>query len=388
MLRIMSAHNNIKAALMAALALLLTNCSGSREPPASQSVVGRLDSDNTEKILNVYNWADYIEPSIIPTFEQEYGIKVNYDVFNSSEVMETKLLTGHSNYDLVVSSDYFLGRQIKTGVYQKLDKSQLPNLRNVDAEVARDLALYDPGNQYAVDYNWLITTGLGYNVGKIKARMADAPVDSWRLIYDPAVVSKFKDCGVSVLDSPGDVIMTVLVFLGKDPNSESVEDLNAAEQALKAIRPYVRYLDSTRYIEDLANGETCLALGWSMDVTRSRDRAKQASNDQSIVFSIPLEGSVTIMDVFAIPVDAPHARNAHLFLNYMLRPDVAAKNSMGLNVANSVPGSASMMRESLRNDPGVYPPPEVRAKLVLGRAKSQEYMRRMTRAWTRFKTGT
>jgi putrescine transport system substrate-binding protein len=356
MLRIMSAHNNIKAALMAALALLLTNCSGSREPPASQSVVGRLDSDNTEKILNVYNWADYIEPSIIPTFEQEYGIKVNYDVFNSSEVMETKLLTGHSNYDLVVSSDYFLGRQIKTGVYQKLDKSQLPNLRNVDAEVARDLALYDPGNQYAVDYNWLITTGLGYNVGKIKARMADAPVDSWRLIYDPAVVSKFKDCGVSVLDSPGDVIMTVLVFLGKDPNSESVEDLNAAEQALKAIRPYVRYLDSTRYIEDLANGETCLALGWSMDVTRSRDRAKQASNDQSIVFSIPLEGSVTIMDVFAIPVDAP--------------------------------GSASMMRESLRNDPGVYPPPEVRAKLVLGRAKSQEYMRRMTRAWTRFKTGT
>jgi putrescine transport system substrate-binding protein len=392
MLTVMPAKKAL-GVLLITFVLLVSGCSGSNsQQPAQVSTATKSLASGTagspDKVLNIYNWADYMDSSVIPAFEKEYGIKVNYDVFNSNEVLETKLLTGHSNYDLVVPSAYFLGRQIKAGVYQKLDKSWLPNLRNVDAEVARDLAVYDPGNQYAVDYVWLVTTGLGYNVGKIRARMADAPVHSWRLIYDPAVVSKFQDCGVSVLDSPVNVISTTLVFLGKDPNSESVEDLNAAEQVLKTIRPYVRYVDSTRYIEDLANGETCLALGWSMDVTRSRDRAKEASNGQSIVFSIPSEGSMTALDVFAIPIDAPHPRNAHLFLNYMLRPEVAAKNSMGLNIANSIPGSAPMLSESLRNDPGVYPPPEVRAKLVLETVKSQEYMRRLTRAWTRFKTGT
>jgi putrescine transport system substrate-binding protein len=379
--------------LLTALVVLICGCSGSKPQQSTQASAATQSSagitpGSADKVLNLYNWADYIDPSALSGFEQEYGIKVNYDVFNSSEVLETTLLTGHSNYDLVVASDYFLQRQIAAGVYQKLDKSQLPNLRNVAAEVARKLATYDPGNQYAVDYTWLITTGLGYNAGKIKARMTDAPVGSWRLIYDPAVVSKFKDCGVSLLDSPAEVFATVLVFLGKNPNSESVEDLNAAEQALKAIRPYLRYLDSRRYIEDLATGETCLALGWSMDVTRARDRAKEASSGQSIAFSIPFEGSMTSLDAFAIPVDAPHARNAHLFLNYMLRPEVAARNSMQLDIANSIPGSAPMMSESLRNDPGVFPPPEVRAKLVLGVVKSQEYMRRLTRAWTRVKTGT
>jgi putrescine transport system substrate-binding protein len=379
--------------LLTALVVLICGCSGSEPQQSTQASAAaessaRVTPGSADKVLNLYNWADYMDPSALSAFEQEYGIKVNYDVFNSSEVLETTLLTGHSNYDLVVASDYFLQRQIAAGVYQKLDKSQLPNLRNVAAEVARKLATYDPGNQYAVDYTWLITTGLGYNSGKIKARMTDAPVGSWRLIYDPAVVSRFEDCGVSLLDSPAEVFATVLVFLGKNPNSESVEDLNAAVQALQAIRPYVRYLDSRRYIEDLATGETCLALGWSMDVTRARDRAKAASSGQSVVFSIPVEGSMTSLDAFAIPVDAPHSRNAHLFLNYMLRPEVAARNSMHLAIANSIPASAPMLSESLRNDAGVYPPPDVRAKLVMGVVKSQEYTRRLTRAWTRVKTGT
>jgi putrescine transport system substrate-binding protein len=379
--------------LLTALVVLFSGCSGSesQQPApvdaATESSVGRA-ARSGGKVLNIFNWADYIDPSVIVAFEQEYGIEVNYDVFNASEVLETKLLTGHSNYDLVVPSDYFLQRQIGAGVYQKLDKSLLPNLKNVDAEVARRLAVYDPGNQYAVNYTWLITTGLGYNVEKIQARMADAPVGSWRLIYDPGVVSRFEDCGVSLLDSPSEVIATMLVFLGKNPNSESLEDLNAAERALKAIRPYVRYLDSRRYIEDLASGETCLALGWSMDVMRSRKRAKEASSGHNVAFAIPSEGSMTSMDVFAIPVDAPHPRNAHLFLNYMLRPAVAARISTQLRIANSVPASAPLMSESLRNDPGVYPPPEVRAKLVLGVVKSQEYTRRLNRAWARIKTGT
>ena len=372
--------------LLAALVVLISGCSGS-EPPQPTQLEGATQS-SARQILNIYNWADYIDPSVIAAFEHEYGIKVHYDVFNSSEVLETKLLTGHSNYDVVVPSDYFLQRQIGAGVYQKLDKSLLPNLPNVDVEVAQRLAAYDPGNQYGISYTWLITTGLGYNVDKIRARMSDAPVGSWRLIYDPGVVSRFADCGVSLLDSPDEVVGTVLIFLGRNPNSESVEDLKAAEQALRAIRPYVRYLDSRRYIDDLASGETCLALGWSMDVMRSRDRAKEASSDQSVAFAIPSEGSLTSMDVFAIPVDAPHVRNAHLFLNFMLRSEVAAQTSTYLRIANSVPGSASMMPESLRNDPGVYPPPEVRAKLLLGKVKSQEYMRRLTRAWTRVKTGT
>ncbi|HXR18401.1 MAG TPA: polyamine ABC transporter substrate-binding protein [Steroidobacteraceae bacterium] len=376
--------------LSACLALAITGCSqGSKPPPERGPTAGTVSGAamGSEKVVNVYNWADFIAPSVISAFQKEYGIQVNYDVFDSNDQLETKLLTGHANYDVVVPGGGFLERGIKAGVYQKLDKAQLPNLKNLDPEVTRGMAVYDPDNQYAVDYTWLTTTGIGYDVAKIRARMADAPVDSWRMLYEPAVLGKFQDCGVTVLDAPDDVLSTVLAFLGKDPNSESAEDLKAAERVLLSIRPYIRYVDSTRYVEELANGGICLALGWSGDVTQARDRANEAANGVELAYSIPREGSVNIFNVLAIPADAPHPRNAHLFINYLLRPDVAAKNTNASKYASGVADAVPLLNDTLRNDPGVYPPPEVRAKLAPERAKSQQFTRLLNRTWTRFKTG-
>lgn len=367
-------------AVLLASVLIVAGCSGG----ASSGSGGGPSS--SAKVVNVYNWSDYIDPTVLAAFEKEYGIHVNYDVFDSNEVLETRLLAGHTNYDVVVPSGPFLERQIAAGVYRKLDKSLLPNLKNVDPEIARATAVYDPGNQYAVDYMW-VTSGPGYNTAKIEARMPDAPVDSWRILYDPSVVSKFADCGVSILDAPSEVVGTVLLYLGKDPNSESIADLQAAEKVLTAIRPYIRYVHSSRYINDLANGDICLALGWSGDVKMARDRARQAGKGIDIAYSIPKEGAVRNFDMLAIPADAPHPVNAHLFINYLLRPDVAAKNSNLVEYANSVAGSLPLLRESVRDDRGIYPPPSVLAKLVPERAKSQAFTRLLTRMWTRFKTG-
>jgi putrescine transport system substrate-binding protein len=339
----------------------------------------------SEPVLNVYNWSDYIQPAVISDFEKEYGIHVNYDVFDSNEILETKLLTGHTNYDIVVPSGAFLERQLQADIYQKLDKSLLPNLRNVDPQVARATALYDPGNQYNVDYMW-ITSGVGYNVAEVRARMPDAPLDSWRMIFDPAVVSKFADCGVSILDAPSEVVGTVLLYLGRNPNSNSPEDLQAAEQALHRIRPYIRYVDSSRYIDNLANGDICLVLGWSGDIKQARDRAHEAGKGD-IAYSIPREGAMSNYDVLAIPADAPHVRNAHLFINYLLRPDVAARNSELIKYANALSPDIQPLDQAVRDDPGVYPPPEVRARLVPERPRPADYQRLLTRMWTRFKTG-
>jgi putrescine transport system substrate-binding protein len=375
--------------LSAALALAIAGCSGSSDT-APKDRSGHTDARGTaagaEQVVNVYNWADFIEPSVLTGFEKEYGVKVNYDVFDSTEVLETKLLVGHSGYDVVFPSGAFLEREIQADVYQKLDKAQLPNLKNLDPDVNRTMSTSDPGNQYAVDYMWLTTTGIAYDIPKIKARMADAPVDSWRVLFEPALVAKFKDCGVTVLDAPLDVLASVLIFLGKDPNSESREDLQAVERVLVSIRPYIRYADSVRYISDLANGDICLALGWSGDVTQARRRAKEAGKDVQLGYSIPTEGAIVGFDALAIPADAPHPRNAHLFINYLLRPEVAAKNSNAISYANPVPASLALLEEGLRSDPNVYPPPEVRARVVTERPKSQGFNRLLMRTWTRFKT--
>jgi putrescine transport system substrate-binding protein len=357
--------------------LSLAGCSGSG---------GSSPSAGSEKVLNVYNWSDYIDPSVITDFEKEYGIHVNYDVFDSNEVLETRLLAGNTNYDVVVPSGPFLERQIKAGVYRKLDKSLLPNLKNVDPRVSSATALYDPGNQYAVDYMW-ITSGPGYNVAMVKQRMPDAPVDSWRMFYDPAVVSRFKDCGVSILDAPTEVVGTVLIYLGKDPNSQSPADLSAAAKVLMAIRPYIRYVHSSRYIDDLANGEICLALGWSGDVKQARDRAREAGKPIDLAYSIPKEGAIENFDMLAIPADAPHPTNAHLFINYLLRPEVAARNSNLVKYANGLADSSPFLSAGVRDDPGVYPPPQVLATLIPERAKTPEFTRLLVRMWTRFKTG-
>jgi putrescine transport system substrate-binding protein len=358
--------------------LAAAGCSGPKAqgPQASES----------EKVLNVYNWSDYIQPSVITDFEQEYGIRVNYDVFDSNEILETKLLTGHTNYDVVAPSGPFLERQIQADIYQKLDKSQLPNLKNVDPDVARAEALYDPGNLYSVDYMW-ITSGVGYNKAEIRARMADAPVDSWRMVFDPALVSHFQDCGVSILDAPSEVVATVLLYIGRNPTSNSFEDLKAAEAVLKAMRPYVRYVDSSRYIDNLANGDICLAMGWSGDVKQAHDRAAEAGKGVDLAYAIPTEGAIANYDVMAIPADAPHVHNAHLFINFLLRPDIAARNSNLIKYANAVIPSIQPLDQAVVSDPGVYPPPEVRARLTPERPRPPEYQRLLTRMWTRFKTG-
>jgi putrescine transport system substrate-binding protein len=354
-------------------------------PAATAPAPAPVETD-AEKVLNVYNWSDYIDPTVIEDFQKETGITVKYDVFDSNEVLETKLLAGSTGYDIVVPSASFLERQIKAGVFQKLDKSKIPNLKNQDPVLTAQIARHDPGNEHAVNYLWG-TSGVGYNEAKIKAAMPDAPVDSFAMFYDPKVVSKFKDCGVSILDAPSEVVGTVLIYLGKEANSENPEDLAAAEKVLTSIRPYVKYINSSKYIEDLANGEICLALGWSGDVLQARDRAAEAGNNVVVKYLIPKEGAVMFFDMLAIPKDAKHVLNAHLFIDYLLRPDVAARNTNFVNFANSNAASFELVNEDIRNDPGIYPAEAIKPKLVPDLAETAQFTRLLTRSWTRFKTG-
>jgi putrescine transport system substrate-binding protein len=376
--------------MLAALAALVAfGCGKKPEAPVAGDAAGTAGSGaggTEEKVLNVYNWSDYIDPQVIEDFQKETGITVRYDVFDSNEVLETKLLTGNSGYDVVVPSAYFLERQVKAGVFRKLDKALLPNLANLDPELVSRAAGHDPGNEHGVVYMWG-TTGIGYDAGKVKAIMADAPVDSWRLVFDPAVVSRFKDCGVSVLEDPTDMVGTMLLFLGKDPNSQSEADLKLAEQALLAIRPYIRQITSAQYIDGLANGELCIAVGYSGDVLQARDRAAEAGKPVDIRFSIPKEGALMWFDTLAIPADAKHPGNAHLFIDYLLRPEVAARNSDFVNYANANAKATALVNEELRNDPGIYPSPETKARLQPNLSKSAEFTRLLNRAWTRFTTG-
>jgi putrescine transport system substrate-binding protein len=363
------------------LGVALAGCGGGAKSPASQA-----GGESQEKVLNVYNWSDYIDPTVLAEFTRKTGIKVNYDVFDSNPVLETKMLTGHTNYDIVVPSAPFLQRQISAGVFQKLDKSKLPNLKNLDPDMLKRIAVYDPDNEHSVPYMW-VTSGPGYNVAKIKERLPDAPVDSLGMIYDPKVVSKFQDCGVSMLDEASEVVGSVLIYLGKDPRSSSPEDLQAAENALMAIRPYLRYIHSSRYIDDLANGETCLALGWSGDIKQARDRAREAGKGIEIDYHIPKEGTIMNFDMLAVPADAPHRQNAFEFINFLLEPEVAAKNTDLVKYANVNTASTSLLNEAVRNDPNIYPPADILAKLVPEPPRTSQYNRLLTRMWTRFKTG-
>jgi putrescine transport system substrate-binding protein len=339
-----------------------------------------------EKVLNIYNWSDYIAPDILPAFEKEFGIKVHYDVFDANTVLQTKLLTGHTGYDIVVPSSNFMALQIKAGVFRKLDKALLPNLKNVDPDLVARMEPLDPGMEHGVIYFWG-TGGVGYNVEKIKRAMPDAPVDSLRMIYDPDVVRRFKDCGVTIIDEPTEVVSTVLLYLGRDATSEKPEDLAAAEKVLMAIRPSVRYVDNFKYTEDLANGETCLALGWSGDVLNAAARAREARLGHTIKYNVPREGAVLFFDLMAIPADAPHPLNAHLFINYMLRPDVSARNSSLVHYAIANVAAYPLVDPTVYNDRGIYPTPETRQRLVPDLPRSAAYTRLLTRMWSRFKSG-
>jgi putrescine transport system substrate-binding protein len=350
---------------------------------AALAACGRADQPPQ---LNVFNWSDYIDTDVIAEFEREYGIKVNYDTFDSNEVLETRLLAGRTGYDVVVPSGSFLERQIEAGVFRKLDRSKLSNLENLDPAIMQRVATHDPGNEHAVPYLWG-TSGVGYNVQRIRERMPDAPVNSWRMFYDPEVVKNFQDCGVSILDAPTEVVGTVLIFLGRDPNSQDPQDLAEAEKVLMSIRPFVRYVHSSRYIDDLANGEICLALGWVGDVLQARDRAVEAGGTVEIDYEIPQEGAIMFFDMLAIPADAPNPEAAHQFINFLLRPQIAARNSSATNFATPNVPALPRVDESVRTDESIYPPPELQAKLMTDLAKSLEFTRELTRSWTRFRTG-
>jgi putrescine transport system substrate-binding protein len=339
-----------------------------------------------EKALNIYNWSDYIAEDTIANFEAETGIDVTYDVFDSNEVLEAKLLTGSSGYDLVVPTANFLERQIQAGVFMPLDKSKIPNLGNLDESLMEEVAAHDPDNAHAIIYMWG-TTGFGYNVAMIEERMPDAPVDSFAMLFDPEVVANFADCGVSLLDAPQDVVPPVLNYLGLDPNSEDPDDLAKAEALLLEIRPYIRYFHSSQYINDLANGEICLAMGWSGDILQARDRAAEADRGVEVAYTIPKEGTILWFDMLAIPADAPHPENAHAFLNYLLEPEVTAAITNYVYYANANGAATEFVEDEVRNDPGIYPSDEVKENLFSVLAKSPRYDRLLTRSWTKIKTG-
>ncbi|HEV8332341.1 MAG TPA: polyamine ABC transporter substrate-binding protein [Steroidobacteraceae bacterium] len=366
-----------------AIALAVAAC-GKKEGAQQAQQPGAAAQE--EKVLHVFNWSDYIAEDTVPNFEKQSGIKVTYDVFDSNDVLETRLLAGNSGFDVVVPSASFLERQIKAGVFQKLDKSQLPNLKNMDPDIMNRVGLHDPNNEYAIPYLWG-TTGIGYNEDKIKKILGDAKPDSWNYIYDPKLVAKFKDCGLSLLDAPDEILKTVLAWMGRDPNSQKEEDLKAAEAKLMPIRPFVRKIHSSQYIDDLANGDLCIAVGWSGDILQARDRADEAGQGVKIKYAIPKEGTIVWFDMLAIPTDAKHPKNAHAFINYLMEPQVAANNSNFVNYANGNGQSLALVKDDVKNDPGVYPTPEVKAKLFPSLAYGEDFQRLMNRMWTKFQTG-
>ena len=374
----------VRTVLTAASIVLAVAACGKKDQAQQAQQPGAAAQE--EKVLHVFNWSDYIAEDTVPNFEKQSGIKVTYDVFDSNDVLETRLLAGNSGFDVVVPSASFLERQIKAGVFQKLDKSQLPNLKNMDPDIMNRVGLHDPNNEYAIPYLWG-TTGIGYNEDKIKKILGDAKPDSWNYIYDPKLVAKFKDCGLSLLDAPDEILKTVLAWMGRDPNSQKEEDLKAAEDKLMPIRPFVRKIHSSQYIDDLANGDLCIAVGWSGDILQARDRADEAKQGVKIKFAIPKEGTIVWFDMLAIPADAKHPKNAHAFINYLMDPQVAANNSNTVNYANGNAQSFSMVNDEVKNDPGIYPTPEVKAKLFPSLAYGEDFQRLMNRMWTKFQTG-
>lgn len=339
-----------------------------------------------QPVVNVYNWSEYIDETILEDFSAATGIQVVYDVFDSNEMLETKLLTGATGYDVVFPSDGFLSRQIQAGVFQPLDKAQLPNLEHVWPLITERTQQFDPDNAYSINYMWG-TTGLGYNVEMIRERMPDAPVDSLRMLFDPEVVANFADCGVTVLDAPADMVPMALAYLGEDPTTQDPEILAKAEAPLQAIRPHIRQFTNAEFIGSLASGDICLAAGWSGDVLQARDRAAEADNGVEVGFSIPVEGAVMWFDQIAIPADAPNPENAHTFLNFLLQPEIIARATDYVNYANGNLASQAYIDSEILNDPAVYPPDEVMERLYVTHVYEPRVQREVNRMWTRVKTG-
>ena len=366
-------------------ACLLAACGGKSDSGAA-STDGKSGGDD-DKTLNVYNWSDYIAETTIPDFEKKSGVKVVYDVFDSNEMVETKLLAGSSGYDIVVPTLNFLGRQIQAGVFQKLDKSKIPNIANLDPEMRKRIALQDPGNEYAVPYLWG-TTGIGYNVDKVTAAFGNTDItNSWDLVFKPENIAKLKGCGVTLLDTPSEVIPIALNYLGEDPNSQDPAVIDKAAALLKTIRPYVTNFHSSQYIDSMATGNTCLVVGWSGDIIQARDRAEEAKNGVKIGYSIPKEGAPMWFDMLAIPKDAKHVESANAFINHLLEPQVAANNTNFVSYPNAIPNATPLVEKDISGDPTIYPPPDVTAKLFTFAIIPPDVDRQYTRIWTQLKTG-
>lgn len=360
-------------------------CAGIAALGLSLGAIGAADAQQKE--VRVYNWSDYIDEQTLKDFEKETGIKVVYDVFDSNEILETKLLTGKTGYDVVVPSATFLSRQIKAGVFQKLDKSKLPNLSNTWPEIYKRIAQYDPDNAYSINYMWG-STGIGYNIDKVKKAFPDAPLDSWSLVYNPDNLKKLKGCGVMFLDSPEDLLPSVLTYLGLPPDWSNVENVKKAADQLAKLKPYITKFHSSEYINALANGNICVAVGYSGDIFQAKTRAEQAKKGVNIAYSLPKEGAQLWFDEMAIPADAPHPEEAHIFLNYLLRADVAAKNSNYVSYANGNLKSQELLDEAVKGNPSIYPTPEVFARLfTVPTIEDSKTQRALTRAWTKAKTG-
>jgi putrescine transport system substrate-binding protein len=349
--------------------------------------LGAPASAQGERVVNVYNWSDYIDPGVLEDFTKETGIKVKYDTFDTNDMLETKLLAGRTGYDVVVPTAYFLARQIKAGVFQKLDKSKLPNLGNQWDEIAKRLATYDPGNEYAVNYMWG-TTGIGYNVAKVKELLGlDARIDSWDVVFKPEILAKFKDCGVHFLDSSDDVFAAALRYLKLDPNSKAPADFEKAAELLMKVRGFVRKFHSSEYLNAIASGEICLVLGYSGDIKQAQKRAVEAKNGIEIGYAIPKEGAQLWFDNLAIPKDARNVAEAHAFIDFLLRPQVAARNSNVISYANGNAASRPFVDKAIIEDKTVYPDEATMATLYTISSHDQQTQRLMNRLWTRVKTG-
>ncbi|MFI4950514.1 MAG: polyamine ABC transporter substrate-binding protein [Caulobacterales bacterium] len=361
-----------------AAALALAACGpAARNPAAPGAASGALSIDN---------WSDYIDPALLTQFTKETGIKVRYDTFDSNEVLETKVLQGHTGYDLAVPSNHNVPRYIAAQAIQPLDKAKLQGLANLDPAVMARMAAFDPGARYAVPY-MQGTIGIGYNVDAVAKRLPGVRIDSWAVVFDPRNMARLKDCGVYFLDASEDMYALALNYLGKDPNSRDLKDYAAATDMLLKVRPFVRKFHSSEYIDALANGDICVAIGYSGDVLQAKSRAQEAKNKVSLAYSLPKEGSQVWFDVFTIPVDAPNAPAAYSFLNFMLKPGIIARASNYTRYANANAAATRLVDPSVRDDPAAYPPPELARRLFVTTTKDQALLREVNRQWTRVTTG-